>query len=132
MSSSSSASALLSGGVPDGIRKPVRYQFEGRTRPGSRSSASAWPAHGPTRSSFRASTSLARTSSELAGAPGAIFVGSAMGQLLLPPAAAETVSLDSVGESRRRRDSLRPALDHTDPHDLAATLIVSNPFEMRP
>ena len=38
-SSSSSASALRSGSVPDGIRKPVRYQFEGRTQPGSRSPA---------------------------------------------------------------------------------------------
>ena len=46
MSSSSSASALFSGGVPDGIRKPVRYQFEGRTQPGSRSSARAWPGPG--------------------------------------------------------------------------------------
>src|SRR5687767_4942986 len=66
-SSSSSASALFSGGDPDGIRKPVRYQFEGRTQPGIRSSASAWPAQGPTRSSFKASTSLLRTSKELGG-----------------------------------------------------------------
>ena len=57
--------ALWSGGVPDGIRKPVRYQFDGRTQPGNRSSASVCPAQGPTRSSFRASTSLARTSREL-------------------------------------------------------------------
>lgn len=33
MSSSSSASALLSGGVPDGIGKPVRHQLEGCTQP---------------------------------------------------------------------------------------------------
>ena len=39
MSSSSSASALNSGFVPDGIRKPVRYQVDGRTQPGSRSAA---------------------------------------------------------------------------------------------
>ena len=57
---------FFSGGVPDGIRKPVRYQFEGRTQPGSRSSASACPGQGPTRSSFSASTSRARTSRDAA------------------------------------------------------------------
>jgi hypothetical protein len=72
-SSSSSASARFSGGVPVGIRNPVRYQFEGRTQPGSRSSASAWPAPGPTRSRTSASTRRARTSSEVAG--GALSVG---------------------------------------------------------
>jgi hypothetical protein len=34
-SSSSSMSELFSGGVPDGIRKPVKYQFDGPTKAGS-------------------------------------------------------------------------------------------------
>lgn len=72
-SSSSSASARFSGGVPAGTRNPVRYQVEGRTQPGNRSSASAWPAPGPTRSIRSASTRRSRTSSEVAG--GAASVG---------------------------------------------------------
>jgi hypothetical protein len=68
ISSSSSASALCSGGVPEGIRKPARYQLDGRSQPGRRSSASACPAPGPTRVSFRASTRPVRTSGEVAGA----------------------------------------------------------------
>ena len=64
-SSSSSASPPCSGGEPAGIRKPVRYQFEGRTHPGSRSEARSWPAPGPIRSSLRASTRRSRTSREV-------------------------------------------------------------------
>src|SRR3954465_520168 len=60
--SSSSESALFSGGVPVGIKKPVRYQFEGRIQPGSFSSARLCPGHGPTRSSLTASTSRDLTS----------------------------------------------------------------------
>ena len=51
-----------------GIRKPVRYQFDGRTQPGSSSCASWWPGRGPTRSSSSASTSRSRTSSGAAAA----------------------------------------------------------------
>ncbi len=40
------------------------YQVDGRTQPGSRSSAKAWPAHRPTRSKRNASTSRSQTSSE--------------------------------------------------------------------
>ena len=50
-----------------GTSKPVRYQFEGRTHPGSRSEARAWPAPGPIRSRFRASTKRSRTTVESAG-----------------------------------------------------------------
>ena len=67
--SSSSVSPLCSGGAPAGIRKPVRYQFDGRTHPGSRSDARSWPAPGPIRSRFRASTRRSRTLSESIGAP---------------------------------------------------------------
>src|SRR5947209_8512050 len=66
--SSSSESALFSGGVPVGIRKPVKYQFEGRIHPGSFSSARLCPAHGPTRSSLTASTSRDLTSTGRASA----------------------------------------------------------------
>jgi hypothetical protein len=64
--------ALL-GRVPEGIRKPVRYQFDGRSRRCKRSSASACPAPGPTRASFRASTRRKRTSSEAAGAEASVL-----------------------------------------------------------
>ena len=46
-----SPSTLFSGGVPDKIRKPVKYQFDGRTHPGIRFSAGASPAQEPPRSS---------------------------------------------------------------------------------
>ena len=42
----------------------VRYQLDGRSQPRSRSSASAWPAHEPMRSSRRARTSASRTSAD--------------------------------------------------------------------
>ena len=60
-------SALRSGGAPAGIRKPVKYQFEGRTPAGNRSDARSRPASGPIKSRFRAWTRRLRTSREVAG-----------------------------------------------------------------
>ena len=61
-SSSESASARCSAGAPLGTRNPVRYQFDGRTQPGSRSSARECPVPGPTRSISSASRRRDRTS----------------------------------------------------------------------
>ena len=69
-SSSSSRSALASGGVDAGIRKPVKYQLDGRVQPRRRSPAYRWPAQGPTRSRFTAWTRRLRAVSESAGGSG--------------------------------------------------------------
>ena len=63
-SSSTSASPRCLAGIPWGTRNPVRYQLDGRTQPGRRSSASGCPAHGPMRSSRSARTISSRTSAD--------------------------------------------------------------------
>ena len=66
--SSSSASALRSGGVPVGISKPATHQFDGRARgPATARHPAHGRAQGPTRSSRSASTRRWRTAPESTG-----------------------------------------------------------------
>ena len=99
-SSSTSASPRCSIGAPRGTRNPVRYQLDGRTQPGNRSSASGWLAHGPIRSSRSAWTIASRTSADSAGRVMSLPIGEHSPQrqflrLSLPPLSRAFPLLDS-------------------------------------